>query len=186
MEHKRRFTLIEVLVVMSIVLVLAGMLLVGVSRARAKARSVQVEADFRLMETAISSYRTTYAGLYPFHATINTDINNPSDYLFADAPWIVNGPVFGDLLTTLQSEHASWNPRRIAFLEGGVADEDPWGNSYRVAVDTEYDDDLEAAVVYGTDSVLNKGIAIWSRGPDMLDDSATAHESNADNLNSWD
>ncbi|GEM_PF-1424305 len=59
------FTLVELLVVMAILLVLAGLLFPAIFSARAKARSVRCQSQLRQIGFAIMEYADTNKGLYP-------------------------------------------------------------------------------------------------------------------------
>jgi type II secretory pathway pseudopilin PulG len=70
-RHNRRdrqdrlaFTLVELLVVMTIIIVLMGLSLAGVQRIRSKARELKVRSDISQLEAAIASFKTNYQVAY--------------------------------------------------------------------------------------------------------------------------
>jgi hypothetical protein len=89
------------------------------------------------------------------------------------------------------------NPRSIKFLsvkEGkakrngmiytttGVPDGlyDPWGGPYKVVLDHDYDDIVEAAVGGATSKLNGRKVAVWSEGADYKTDKKTA-----DDVKTW-
>ncbi|KKW19584.1 MAG: hypothetical protein UY63_C0010G0018 [Parcubacteria group bacterium GW2011_GWA2_51_10] len=63
--HQRGFTLIELLVVIAIIGMLSSIVLASVNSARAKARDVRKQADFKSISTALAFYYDKYASMPP-------------------------------------------------------------------------------------------------------------------------
>ncbi len=64
LRHSSAFTLIELLVVIGIIALLAGIILVAVSRARGHASTARVMADLQAISTALEAYKSDF-GDYP-------------------------------------------------------------------------------------------------------------------------
>lgn len=68
LKSKIGFTLVEVLVVVALIGILAGVLLVSLSGARASARDAQRKADLETIQSALALYKST-CGKYPASLT---------------------------------------------------------------------------------------------------------------------
>ena len=172
MEMKRytlpAFTLIELLVVIVIIAILAGLAFPVFQSVQNQARKTQAKNDVTQLVIAVNAFYTEY-GKYPIAA---------DDTPFANT---------ADLLYTLRAVPAganaadAMNPRKIAFLNvpdakdpasprSGIKDGqwyDPWGSTYKVAIDGTYDNQL--ANPYGPTGgagpdPLRQGVIAWSLG----------------------
>ena len=174
-SKKSGFTLLEVMVVVGIMALLAGMLLGGLSAAKRRARKAQAKRDIDQIVTAWNAYYTDYKHFPdsgPGNSFKLTEMDN-------DAIRILQGNYAG-------SGYIEKNPRKTKYLDfhkkytesegGGNGMRDPWGNIYRIALDEEpYDGIVDAAGVKG----LHHSAAAWSIGPDGVDETA-------DDIHSWD
>jgi prepilin-type processing-associated H-X9-DG protein/prepilin-type N-terminal cleavage/methylation domain-containing protein len=87
--HRRAaFTLIEMLVVIGILVVLAGLVLSAVSAARASAASAQCSSNLRQLGLAIIQYRDTY-GSYPQYRAEYPPITNAYGVYRPRWQWII-------------------------------------------------------------------------------------------------
>jgi prepilin-type N-terminal cleavage/methylation domain-containing protein len=80
-SRRSGFTLIEILIVITIILVLVGLLLPAVGFVRERARVAEARNDIMQMSTAISSFKTTYSVKYiPSHLVFKKtyDISDPA------------------------------------------------------------------------------------------------------------
>ena len=94
------------------------------------------------------------------------------------------------------SEDDLLNPRNKSFYggrkaskngKGGVALNrdgsgelfDPWGNHYRVIMDTNRDDQITPPAWTGLKEPIKQSVIVWSPGPDGKDETAD------DNIASW-
>lgn len=179
---KRHFTLIEMLVVIAIIITLMAMLMGGWTVVRKKAQTTEARSQLTFLVTAISQYRSSYNSLFPYHGTYsaNKAASDLRDVLIYDG-----GTTTPDqLLVALYGQDASQNPRKIQFIETGIAETDPWGNSYRIALDLDYDGNIADDKIYGSGELV-KEVVVWSRGPDGSDSSTDNDAVNQDNINSW-
>jgi type II secretory pathway pseudopilin PulG len=178
-----RFTLIEMLVVLSIIIVLAGMVMVGASAARNKANKVRTQARITALQTALVSYRSTYQ-YWPFH------VRDAADDVLIAAPGTAPSGVtinnsMADLLATLYGSNAASNPRKVHFLEQGESDTDAWGESFRVVLDMDANGLCRTAKTFVSASDVSKEVVIWSKGKDRRDSRTASDSVNRDNIRSW-
>jgi prepilin-type N-terminal cleavage/methylation domain-containing protein len=174
MEMKRRtlraFTLIELLVVIVIVTILAGLAFPVFQSVQNQTKRTQAKNDITQLVTAVNAFYTEY-GKYPI-ATDDTPVANTAD-LLSTLRAVPSGANAAD----------ATNPRKIAFLNvpdakdpisprSGIRSSDgqwydPWGSTYKVAMDGTYDNQL--ANPYGPtggagSDPLRQGVIAWSLG----------------------
>lgn len=168
----RRFTLVELLTVITIIAVLAGLAAGGFLKVSEKARIVQTKARMSALQMAIEQYRSTYS-YYPFTLISTVDKR-------------LNSGEYEDLIKCLRAADVDLNPRALPMLS---ADDDTyvdgWEGSYQVALDLDYDGKVDGPEIYGSGEI-EREVIIWSKGKDGTDDSADVNASNEDNINSWD
>ena len=190
------FTLLELLVVISIIAVLAGVLLPVSNSVMDSARKTEAKSTESQIVTAVKSFQTDY-GVYP----------NPAPGVASDKTWRndTNQSLFS-ILRALDDATSSVNTRRIVYFEGkdvktpstpksGFATQDasntvsgitftvktggltdPWGNGYYVRYDTGYSDavlhpytndgDAQNETSSTANDTLHFGIIAWSYGKD--------------------
>lgn len=152
---RRGFTLIEMLVVIAIIAILAGILVPVLASARRKAKITQAKQEMSNIEAAISAYQATYT-LAPIaklpNGMIGPNDGRPDlDYSYTEE----NASVISILMDV--DDHPanlnhSRNPQKHAFLNAntkasttlpGVGSDwnfrDPWGNPYVIAFDLDFD-----------------------------------------------
>ena len=145
------FTLVELLVVISIIAILAGLSFPAVSGAMDSAKKTQAKSNAVQIATAVSAYEMEYGKLPTFTGTT------------VDKTLV-------DILTTNDS-------RGIVFLEaqawkkgkGGTNDKgycDPWSSNtpYSIALDTDYDNQVSVSTnggASGSTSIMKK-VGVWN------------------------
>jgi prepilin-type N-terminal cleavage/methylation domain-containing protein len=143
------FTLIELLVVITILGILMSLGVSGAGAVRNQARTAQARNDCAGLSTAIRSFYTDYSR-YPVPS-------NKKD----DAPYEASGDSTGnaDVIGALLATDVAVNPRGVVYYEnksakvgasgnptGGIwkgAVFDPWGYTYGICVDADYDGSLK-------------------------------------------
>jgi prepilin-type N-terminal cleavage/methylation domain-containing protein len=179
------FTLVELLVVITIIAILMGLLFPAFRGVQDQAKRTQAKNDLTQIVTAVNAFYTEY-GKYPL-ATDDTPISNNKD-----------------LMTELRGlATASQNPKQIVFLSppdakdltnprSGIGSDgqlhDPWGNSYFITIDGTYDN--QVANPYGNNGAgtdpLRSGVIAWSVGKDTkLGTNGDKVYTNSDDVISW-
>ena len=152
------FTLVELLVVISIIAILAGLSFPAVSGAMDSAKKTQAKSQVVQIAAAVSAYEMEYGKLPPLSSS-----SSSSD---------TTGDV-GSFLTAILSGVSgnSNNSRAITFLEmpsykkgkGGTNSDgaylDPWGGTNKIALDYSYDNSITA----GTNTqTVRKKVGVWN------------------------
>ena len=139
MKKNKGFTLIEMMVVITIIMILMGLLMPALGRARRKARKIECLNNLRQIGIALNEYALDNNGSYP--QTLNILTNN-DDYLPATdnnadlVPDILKCPIGGtynyNYITneasldsnykwiTCSSNHGGANPTNVLMGDGSV------------------------------------------------------------------
>jgi len=178
---RRGFTLIEMLVVISIIAILAGLLLPVFARAKLKVKIANCKSDMQGLISAINQYDTTYSR-YPGNV-------NGQDYTYG-SPFAVTANstnsnanlmiILTDLNVGINFNHAK-NPQNIAHNAKQTADtnspgmssvdyqlRDYFGHPYVISID--YDGDGYTKDTMYSLPVLNGSPGVGGKGPNGLVD----------------
>lgn len=149
------FTLIEMLVVIAIILILAGLIMTAVSASVKKGRETRASVEARQIALAWESYLREYStwpsGLGGTEGSAFDLFDNATNVLGgADVP-------------------AGANPKKIVFFERRDKPiTDPWQQSYRFMLDLNYDGKISLPGAQGG-AVISRSVIVWSTGVDKSD-----------------
>jgi len=130
------FTLVELLVVVSIIGLLVGLLAAGIPLAIEKGMTAKAKGETTAIVAAIKAYKQEY-GRFPGDPSVTNRLFSSNS-----SPDTINAlmkVLSGNATTTLNGEIA--NPKGVRFFEGAKTNEtitmaDPWGGQYLVLVDS--------------------------------------------------
>lgn len=172
---ERGFTLVELLVVISIIVVLAAMSFGAAQVVIKKQKNLQTQTTGSALQQAMERYYSEYSKL--------PDVGMQGDEMQTE------GQTGIELLTVLLGKEETGanmqNPRQIPFLNATVSKNkkkgglvyssgssaqveglyDAWGNPFNIKIDDDYNDEIIDPIVQGN-IVRNKMIIVYSFGPD--------------------
>ena len=195
-NRRRNFTLVELLVVIGIIAVLAGMLMAGIMYAPGKAQKAKSQAEVTTLVNAIKQYESTY-GVLPIPSGALSDDGTLSSDNYKLMIHILQADDEG-LNNTDKEKVKKQNKRSTKFLdiqgnEAGVY-VDPWGEEYSVVFDAGYDGKIVLSNSIPGLNVEAKSskytyrfsVIVWGKGNDRKSDATTAnHKTNEDNVYSF-
>ena len=191
---RQHFTLVELLVVIGLIAILAGILIPAVNGALKKADETKAKAQITTLLNAIKQFEATY-GYLPIPNGYSEG-TNLTDNQYSDLIAMLQG-VYHELPSSgpEPKQHNSWgansdgainpNTSRQQFLEVVGGDDergqylDPWGNRFFVVFDGATDGRISNITIDGVTSAaipnLYQSVAIWSLGANQGD---TSHKDN--------
>lgn len=192
------FTLVELLVVITIIGLLVGLSSVAISKAMESAKKAKAKGELMAIVAAVKAYKAEYER-FPSTAGVGDDEHFFSSYATEQTKF--SSKPFGkssDLIAILCGEDRNGlNPKKIRFLEPGKLKSvhandpyvwiDPWGVAeYCVMFDTNEDGGVE---YWGSGDWQKPNIKVSviavSAGPNKTVDGGAENSSSCDDIFSW-
>lgn len=215
MKQKQTFTLVELLVVIGIIAILAGLVIPAVIRAQMQGRITQAKSDMATILLALKGVESTYNKMVNGDSsfdgkTAKTDEDFPNCIILGggnDTSVDAYDCFIAELSVPNKVSTPNINKRKIKFLDPNPkfdptknysdADNlpylwrDPWGNRYVIIINTQLTDEIPNPA--DTNKSLAAKAIVYSYGPNGTDNSAKnilhddvgSPESTDDDISSW-
>lgn len=166
-QERGGFTLLELLTVVTIIAILAGLMIPVIGAVKKKAKITETRSRIDTLATAMRAYKDDTTE-YP----VEDDVDNPTEsfyyqliYRGMNAPYVVKTiPHHVASTTSLRVKDSWWNAAKanhIRYFRG------PQRNAFTSEADFKTNG---LALFFGNDMTFN----LWSFGPNMVDDSSDA------------
>jgi len=169
LRNRSAFTLIELLIVIAIIALLAGLAIPAVTGALQSGKKAQARNDVQQIAAAIKAFQLEYGRL----PTSTVAANDGAESWYSDTE-------AAELFNALTAKNSELNPRGVVFLEarstqnnkGGLSSEgvfyDPWGKSYGIKLDESYNGKLEyyGSGGWGNANIMSSALVV-SFGPNQ-------------------
>ena len=174
MKTTKKFTLIELLMVMAVIAMLAGLIMPAIGFVQRSAQKTKTRSQISALYLAIKQYESIY-GTLPL--TLTTD------------PLILSTSQYATLVKSLcpkTTDNSTGNPRGISFLvpnadfsstSGFI---DMWKHDLKVVMTSSATISSCSAI----DGTVYSNVAVWSMGPNGRDDKGST-TSPGDDVTSW-
>jgi len=198
LSSNRGFTMIELLTVIAIIGILAGLLFPAISTAMKRTKVVKAQVEVHAIETAWKAYFNEY-GQWPIVIAGNNVSYLKAPGLNANAANSQGLQTLNDTTALLLGVDTSTtgaignynspvnNPKLIQFINlkkdpatGQILD--PWGHPYKFLFDSSYANQIANNYLGTTVSPIPRNVIVWSMGPDGQDNSPAT---TADDVRSW-
>ena len=186
------FTLVELLVVITIIAVLAGAGFAAGNAAIQKAKKTTALATCIAIESAVSNFYNEY-GSMPTALTVDTEINtkdNVKDFLdiLLGLEPTTGTPLNARAIKFLSVKEGKAKKNGLIYNSAGTTVEglyDPWGGTYKVMLDADYDEKVIPLPKGGGTRVTLNGrrAAVWSDGADGVEKGANGKTT--DDVKTW-
>ena len=181
-RRKDGFTLVELLVVIAIIAVLAGAGFAAGNAAIQKAKKVTALASCTALESGVNNFYTEYGTMPNTTAmTQDTKVDTKDDVINFLNPLLGLEPTTGSPINTRAIKFLNVKEGKLKGATDGINGLvynasgstviglfDPWGGTYKVMLDGDYDEKLTSVKPKGGTSVTLNGrrAAAWSDGAD--------------------
>jgi prepilin-type N-terminal cleavage/methylation domain-containing protein len=190
-QHPRRktgFTLVELLVVITIIAVLSSLAFVGGKKAMQNARRVTALTMATAIEQSVNNFVSEY-GSYPKLNIEGDDVIGTTDKSSKYSVDFLNAllaiekidkPLNGKGLKFLTVVEGKSKKGGLIYVGGGAASDtaqvsglyDPWGGPYLVQFDGDFDEAISARTAAQKKATIIRGrkCVVWSNGEDNTTD----------------
>lgn len=179
-HHRRGFSLIEMLTVITILAILAAMVVAGTGFVKTKQAKSTAEVQIKLLSNALDQYQADH-GTYPPGATgSKRDTNIIYRALYWDSDNNGSGADTDREQRIYLSELDPDNSKQgwISGKRGEVILLDPWGNEYFYRSGKTADGQVNQ-------SAMNPDFDLWSAGPDGKTSESGDNSSTKDDIRNW-
>ena len=159
------FSLVELLVVVSIIGLLVGLAATAIPKALDAGDKAKAKGDLTAIVSAVKAYKQEY-GQWPVARSKMDQASDEYNSWYGPPTQLTESKDLMKILSgdmTVQKEGQTMNPKGVRFLEGAKSDGtflDPWGTQYCVKMDTNDSGGLEYYANGTTENIRVTVIAV--------------------------